>query len=79
MQTLFELTLTTIRVDEEEVGMMAIEFWSSVCEEEMEILDEVAEDQQNGVLSTRACAQYIQAALPHLVPVLLSDTLTKQV
>lgn len=41
MQTLFELSLNTIRADEEAVGMMAIEFWSSVCDEEMEILDEV--------------------------------------
>jgi len=79
MQTLFELSLNTIRADEEVVGMMAIEFWSSVCDEEMEILDEIDEDEapEPGV-ERRTCAKYIQAALPHLVPVLLQFTLTKQ-
>lgn len=35
MQPLFELTLRTIREDQEEVALNAIEFWSSLCEEEV--------------------------------------------
>lgn len=35
MQPLFELTLRTIKEDQEEVALNAIEFWSSLCEEEV--------------------------------------------
>lgn len=35
MQPLFELTLRTIREDQEEVALNAMEFWSSLCDEEV--------------------------------------------
>lgn len=35
MQTLFELTLKTIREDQDEVALNAMEFWSSLCDEEV--------------------------------------------
>lgn len=35
MQPLFELTLRTIREDIEEVALNAMEFWSSLCDEEV--------------------------------------------
>lgn len=35
MQTLFELTLKTIREDQEDVALNAMEFWSSLCDEEV--------------------------------------------
>ena len=38
MQTLFQLTFATIRSDEETVALQAIEFWSTLAEEEMELI-----------------------------------------
>lgn len=35
MQPLFELTLKTIREDQEDVALNAMEFWSSLCDEEV--------------------------------------------
>lgn len=35
MQPLFELTLRTIREDQEDVALNAMEFWSSLCDEEV--------------------------------------------
>lgn len=38
MQPLFELTLRTIREDQEEVALAAMEFWSSLCDEEVGVV-----------------------------------------
>jgi len=77
MQALFQLTCTSIREDDPNVGMQAIEFWSTICEEEMMILDEIAEAQEAGQSPERECSNYVDGALPHLCP-LLMETLTKQ-
>lgn len=39
MQPLFELTLRTIREDQEDVALNAMEFWSSLCDEEVRLRD----------------------------------------
>ena len=79
MQTLFQLTFATIRSDEEKVALQAIEFWSTVCEEEMELIDIAAEYAETGrdVPPESVCVGYVKAALEHLCP-LLTDTLMKQ-
>eukprot|EP00978_Attheya_sp_CCMP212_P028194 scaffold96626_cov55-Attheya_sp.AAC.1 len=79
MQTLFQLTFATIKNDEEAVALRSIEFWSTLCESEMELLDELAECNSMGVPveSGRECVRYVAAALEHLVP-LLTETMTKQ-
>jgi len=79
MQTLFQLTFQTISSDEEAVALQAIEFWSTLCEEEMELIDEAAECTERGdpVGDGRECVRYVAAALEHLGP-LLTETLTKQ-
>ena len=58
--------------------MMAVEFWSSLCEEELEILEETNSVDQSRTLSHRQCARYVCAAASHIVPVLLQSTLVKQ-
>lgn len=74
MQTLFELTLKTVRGDEEAVALQAIEFWSSICDEEIELQEyETAESGDSGPQHSH----FIEKALPLLVPMLL-DTLLKQ-
>ena len=79
MQTLFQLTFATIRNDEEKVALQAIEFWSTLAEEEMELNDVAAELAEAGQTPPpeSACVGYVNAALEHLVP-LLTETLTKQ-
>lgn len=73
MQTIFDLTSNAIRGDEEVVALQAVEFWSSICDEEIEILDyEIS--QSSGETSN---SQFIVKALPTLVPLLL-ETLLKQ-
>jgi importin subunit beta-1 len=78
IEALFTLTLTAIQQDkDEQVSMMAIEFWSTLCEEEIEIIEEIEENEQpHG--ETRECARYVHAAASHIVPVLLQSALIKQ-
>lgn len=79
MQTLFQLTFQTIRSDEETVALQAIEFWSTVCEEEIELIEVANECAEMGreVPPESTCVYYVKAALEHLAP-LLTETLMKQ-
>ncbi|PKA67275.1 Transportin-1 [Apostasia shenzhenica] len=74
METLFSLTANAVREDEEPVALQAIEFWSSICDEEIQIQDEY---EGENVGSSVAFHHFIQRALPVLVPMLL-ETLLKQ-
>ncbi|XP_057519337.1 importin subunit beta-1-like [Amaranthus tricolor] len=74
MQALFELTSKAVKEDEEVVALQAIEFWSSICDEEIEIQEsfEIESDQSDPPHS-----RFIGKALQFLVPMLL-ETLLKQ-
>ncbi len=50
-------------------GAQALEFWNTICEEELDILAEGD--------PAVPCHNFMQAAVPHLVPILL-EQLTKQ-
>lgn len=72
MQDIFSLTQRTVKGDEEDVVLQALEFWCTVAEEEL--------DRDGDGASTDADSvnhHFIKAALPHLVPLLL-EQLTKQ-
>ncbi|KAH6798262.1 ARM repeat superfamily protein [Perilla frutescens var. hirtella] len=74
MQRIFELTSNAVKGDEEAIALQAIEFWSSICDEELELQDyEVPEIGD----SSAPHSQFIQKALSTLVPMLL-ETLLKQ-
>ena len=75
IQVLFQLTFQTIKDDEESVALQAIEFWSTLCEEEADLMYQMQEqdDETEGPI----CVQYVAAAVPHLIP-LLTETLTRQ-
>jgi importin subunit beta-1 len=76
MQILFQLTFQTIKNDEGEVALQAIEFWSTLCEEEASLMEMMDSENDDG--SPRpVCVQYVAAAVPHLVP-LLTESLTRQ-
>ncbi|KAK4934179.1 karyopherin Kap95, partial [Elasticomyces elasticus] len=48
-KALFGLSIMGMKSEEEEVAKLAIEFWCTVCEEEIAIEDDNAEAQQDGV------------------------------
>ncbi|MCD9642182.1 Importin subunit beta-1 [Datura stramonium] len=74
MQTLFQLTAKAVKEDEEAVALQAIEFWSSICDEEIELQDfEVPNSGDSSVQHSH----FIEKALEVLVPMLL-ETLLKQ-
>ncbi|KAJ0961102.1 hypothetical protein J5N97_000917 [Dioscorea zingiberensis] len=75
MQDIFEVTAKAVREDEEPVALQAVEFWSSICDEEIDILDEYGGDFSAD--SGAPCFYFIKQALPALVPMLL-ETLLKQ-
>ncbi|KAF3448056.1 hypothetical protein FNV43_RR08764 [Rhamnella rubrinervis] len=74
MQHLFELTSNAVKGDEEPVALQAIEFWSSICDEEIE-LQEFESENSGESGPPHSC--FIEKALSSLVPMLL-DTLLKQ-
>jgi len=74
MESIAELTLATIRTSSEKVAMPALEFWSTVCDEELYVTDLLAAGQGGG----KQLLNIIQQALPHLIPV-LTEMLTRQV
>ncbi|CAD6342622.1 unnamed protein product [Miscanthus lutarioriparius] len=75
MQDIFNITAKAVRGDEESVALQAIEFWSSICDEEIDILDEYCSEFTAD--SDVPCYYFIKQALPALVPMLL-ETLLKQ-
>lgn len=75
MKDIFTITAKAVREDEEPVALQAIEFWSSICDEEIDILEEYTGEFTGD--SEIPCFYFIKQALPALVPMLL-ETLLKQ-
>ncbi|XP_028798892.1 importin subunit beta-1-like [Neltuma alba] len=75
MQDIFNITAKAVKEDEEPVALQAVEFWSSICDEEIDILEEYGGDFSGD--SDISCFYFIKQALPALVPMLL-ETLLKQ-
>lgn len=75
IQDIFNITAKAVKGDEEPVALQAIEFWSSICDEEIDILEEYGGDFSGD--SDIPCFYFIKQALPVLVPMLL-ETLLKQ-
>ncbi|PIN14451.1 Karyopherin (importin) beta 1 [Handroanthus impetiginosus] len=76
IQDIFNITSKAVREDEEPVALQAIEFWSSICDEEIDILEEYG-SREFTADSDIPCYYFIKQALPALVPMLL-ETLLKQ-
>ncbi|KAK9709325.1 karyopherin Kap95, partial [Basidiobolus ranarum] len=76
-QALFKLTVFGMNHEEEKVSLQAVEFWSTVCEEEIEISIEAAEAAEYGEEPERYSHNFARIALPQIIPVLL-NLLTKQ-
>ncbi|KAL2921790.1 Importin subunit beta-1 [Bienertia sinuspersici] len=75
IKDIFSITAKAVKEDEEPVALQAVEFWSSICDEEIDILEEYGGDFTGD--SEIPCFYFIKQALPALVPMLL-ETLLKQ-
>ncbi|XP_043715814.1 importin subunit beta-1 [Telopea speciosissima] len=75
IQDIFNITAKAVKEDEEPVALQAIEFWSSICDEEIDIIEEYGGEFSGD--SDIPCFYFIKQALPALVPLLL-ETLLKQ-
>ncbi|KXT12569.1 hypothetical protein AC579_2091 [Pseudocercospora musae] len=76
-KALFGLTIQGMKNDEEDVAKLAVEFWCTVCEEEISIEDDNAQAQAEGSTELRPYFNFARVATQEVVPVLL-ELLTKQ-
>lgn len=67
-----------MKSDVDEIALQGIEFWSSVCDEEVDLGIELQEAQEMGKQPERNSCHYARGALPYLVPILTS-IMTRQV
>lgn len=70
-KALFGLTVLGMKNEDEKVSLQAVEFWSTVCEEEIEVALENQEALEIGDKPERECFQFARVALPEVLPVLL--------
>jgi importin subunit beta-1 len=74
---LFAITLQAMKSEHDEVALQGIEFWSNVCDEEVDLAMEAQDAQETGVPAARNSKFYAKGALQYLVPI-LTETLCKQ-
>lgn len=74
---LFAITMEAMKSDVDEIALQGIEFWSTVCDEEVDLAIELSEAAEAGKPPERTSRFYAKGALQYLVPILLV-TLTKQ-
>ncbi len=71
MHALFDITMKAIKGDSADVALQAIEFWSTLCDEENDLSSYAMYAQGLDTQPQRTSSNYVQAALQYLVPVLL--------
>lgn len=76
-QALFGLTVVGMKHADERVALQAVEFWSTVCEEEVDLAIEAQEAADYGESPETESKHFAKIALPEIIPVLLL-LLTKQ-
>lgn len=74
-KALFGLTIQGMKNDEEDVAKLAVEFWCTVCEEEISIEDDNAQAESQDAM--REYFNFARVATQEVVPVLL-ELLAKQ-
>ncbi|EYE98937.1 karyopherin beta [Aspergillus ruber CBS 135680] len=72
-KALFGLSIMGMKSEEEDVAKLAIEFWCTVCEEEIAIEDDNAAAQAEGVTEMRPLFGFARVACREVIPVLLQD------
>lgn len=74
---LFAITMEAMKSDIDDIALQGIEFWSTVCDEEVDLAIELSEAAEAGKPPERTSRFYAKGALQYLVPLLLAS-LTKQ-
>ncbi len=74
---LFAITLEAMKSEIDEVALQGIEFWSNVCDEEVDLSIEKEEADEMGRPPENVSRFYAKGALQFIVPILM-HTLTKQ-
>ncbi|EDV26853.1 uncharacterized protein TRIADDRAFT_54185 [Trichoplax adhaerens] len=74
---LFAITIDAMTSHQDAVALQGIEFWSSICDEEVDLAIEAADAAEAGRPPEQTSKHYVKGALGYLVPILL-QTLTKQ-
>ncbi|GFS20487.1 importin subunit beta-1, partial [Elysia marginata] len=74
---LFAITVDAMENENDEIALQGIEFWSTVCDEEVDLAIELSEAAEQGRPPERTSMFYAKGALQYLVPILL-NSLTKQ-
>ena len=72
-----QLTVLGMKHADEQVALQAVEFWSTVCDEEIELALEAEEAAEYSEAPERESSHFARVALPEILPVLL-QLLTKQ-
>ncbi|RQM28577.1 hypothetical protein B5M09_007912, partial [Aphanomyces astaci] len=75
MSVLCDLTFKAVQADQAEVGLQSLEFWSSICDVELEFIEEGRYG--DPAVAAANLKRYVETVLPALVPMLL-NTLTQQ-
>jgi len=76
-QALFAITLEAMKSEVDEVALQGVEFWSNVCDEEVDLQIEASEATEAGRPPEQVSRFYAKGALQFLVPVLM-QRLTSQ-
>jgi importin subunit beta-1 len=72
-KALFGLSIMGMKSEEEDVAKLAIEFWCTVCEEEIAIEDDNVAAQADGIADIRPFFGFARVACREVVPVLLQS------
>ncbi|XP_050418166.1 importin subunit beta-1 isoform X2 [Patella vulgata] len=75
---LFAITMEAMKCDVDEIALQGFEFWSTVCDEEVDLAIELSEAAEQGKPPENTSRFYAKGALQYLIPILLT-ALTKQV
>lgn len=76
-QALFPITMEAMKSDNDQIALQGIEFWSNVCDEEIDLAIEKQEAADSGRPPSQVSKHYARGALQYLAPVLM-EKLTKQ-
>jgi len=68
---LYTITTAAMKSENDDIALQGIEFWSNVCDEEIQLASEAAEARETGVQPDKVSKQYALQALPTLVPILV--------
>lgn len=74
---LFELTVDAIRSNDDSIALQGIEFWNTVADEEIALMEEEESSREMGVAPDRTSKNFVAAALPFLAAPIL-DCLKQQ-